>query len=100
MTNGETGFLAYETRFWFPSEQSLSHSPFYYSYEARASLPLPAYLGSTLCLLGQHSHNLLACLFNLYWRDSCCLHNLIQATAHLSVQHEPSLAHACNTRRR
>ena len=36
MTNGETGFLAYETRFWFPSEQSLSRSPFYYSYEARA----------------------------------------------------------------
>ena len=35
VTNGETGFLAYETRFWFPSEQSMSYSPFYYSYEVR-----------------------------------------------------------------
>lgn len=35
VTNGEKGFLAYETRFWFPSEQSMSYSPFYYSYEVR-----------------------------------------------------------------
>ena len=35
VTNGETGFLAYETRFWFPSEQCMSYSPFYYSYEVR-----------------------------------------------------------------
>ena len=33
VTNGKTGFLAYETRFWFPSEESRSYSPFYYSYE-------------------------------------------------------------------
>ena len=36
MTNGKTGFLAYESRFWFPSEQSRSYSPFYYSYEVCA----------------------------------------------------------------
>ena len=35
VTNGRAGFLAYETRFWFPSEQCLSFSPFYYSYEVR-----------------------------------------------------------------
>lgn len=33
MANGRTGFLAYETRFWFPSKESRSYSPFYYSYE-------------------------------------------------------------------
>jgi hypothetical protein len=33
VANGKTGFLAYETRFWFPSEESRSYSPFYYSYE-------------------------------------------------------------------
>ena len=42
VTNGKTGFLAYETRFWFPSEQSRSYSPFYYSYEVCcASTDLP-----------------------------------------------------------
>ena len=35
VANGRTGFLAYETRFWFPSEESRSYSPFYYSYEVR-----------------------------------------------------------------
>lgn len=33
VANGKTGFLAYESRFWFPSEESRSYSPFYYSYE-------------------------------------------------------------------
>jgi hypothetical protein len=37
VANGKTGFLAYETRFWFPSEQSRSHSPFYYSYDVAAA---------------------------------------------------------------
>ena len=41
VTNGKTGFLAYETRFWFPSEESKSFSPFYYSYEVHSSNPLP-----------------------------------------------------------
>ena len=36
VTNGKTGFLAYETRFWFPSEESASYSPFYYSYEVHS----------------------------------------------------------------
>ena len=31
--DGKTGFVAYESRFWFPSEESRSYSPFYYSYE-------------------------------------------------------------------
>ncbi|CAL8470424.1 g9966 [Coccomyxa elongata] len=33
VANGQPGFLAYETRFWFPSKESRSYSPFYYSYE-------------------------------------------------------------------
>ena len=41
VTNGKTGFLAYETRFWFPSEESKSFSPFYYSYEVHSSNPVP-----------------------------------------------------------
>lgn len=35
VANGQPGFLAYETRFWFPSKESRSYSPFYYSYEVR-----------------------------------------------------------------
>ena len=31
--NGQQGFLAYKTRFYFPAQESQSHSPFYYSYE-------------------------------------------------------------------
>ena len=31
--DGDTGFVAYESRFWYPAEESGSHSPFYYSYE-------------------------------------------------------------------
>ena len=31
--DGEEGFVAYEERFYFPAEESESHSPFYYSYE-------------------------------------------------------------------
>ena len=38
VTNGKTGFLAYETRFWFPSEESKSFSPFYYSYEVHSGV--------------------------------------------------------------
>lgn len=30
---GESGFVAYEKRFWFPAEESGSGSNFYYSYE-------------------------------------------------------------------
>ncbi|KAK9915993.1 hypothetical protein WJX75_007091 [Coccomyxa subellipsoidea] len=33
VANGQPGFLAYETRYWFPSKESRSYSPFYYSYE-------------------------------------------------------------------
>ncbi|EIE27096.1 Metallo-dependent phosphatase [Coccomyxa subellipsoidea C-169] len=33
VANGKPGFLAYETRYWFPSKESRSYSPFYYSYE-------------------------------------------------------------------
>ena len=51
VTNGETGFLAYETRFWFPSEQSLSHSPFYYSYEVPLLLPEALSCTSISCSL-------------------------------------------------
>jgi hypothetical protein len=36
----ERGFLAYEARFYFPSEQS--ESPFYYSYEVRRRAPPPS----------------------------------------------------------
>lgn len=31
---GETGFVAYEKRFWYPSDASGSKSKLYYSYEA------------------------------------------------------------------
>jgi len=31
--DGDTGFVAYESRFWYPAEESGSNSPFYYSYE-------------------------------------------------------------------
>ena len=33
LLDGHKGFVAYETRYWFPSEESKSQSPFYYSYE-------------------------------------------------------------------
>ena len=33
MINGEEGFVAYETRFWFPAVESGSGSPFFYSFE-------------------------------------------------------------------
>ena len=33
VTDGHEGFLAYESRFYFPAEESRSGSPFYYSYE-------------------------------------------------------------------
>ncbi len=49
MTNGKTGFLAYEKRFWFPSVQSRSYSPFYYSYEV-CKLFIPSIV-SRLCWL-------------------------------------------------
>ncbi len=39
VANGRTGFLAYETRFWFPSKESRSYSPFYYSYEVNSNSP-------------------------------------------------------------
>lgn len=33
LLGGKVGFVAYETRYWFPSTESRSNSPFYYSYE-------------------------------------------------------------------
>ena len=37
VTNGEPGFLAFETRFWFPSIRSGSGTALYYSYEVAAA---------------------------------------------------------------
>ena len=58
VANGQPGFLAYETRFWFPSKESRSYSPFYYSYEVRClclilrqGTPLPSSFG-TYCAAG------------------------------------------------
>ena len=33
LLEGKKGFVAYETRYWYPSVESKSFSPFYYSYE-------------------------------------------------------------------